>query len=581
MILGTQIPHFYRLYERIASVFNRRNFLILSVSGLKSKVNIVQIRLQFLLVAGLLPTITALFLIQAPVFAVELPTFNQKTNPIQIENIKPGTSDWQLRKPAINHEIEGYASLSSVNRGREIKLFVKTKDPAYTIEFYRMGWYGGKGGRQVAPAVFRKAVKQSAPIIDEATGLIECDWKDPYVLKIPENIDDPSQWASGFYLAKLTGSRSGKQSYIIFVVRDEGRPSDILFQSSVTTYQAYNNWGGMSLYRWNSKGKQASKVSFNRPYAASPNKDAAYGVGAGEFLTNVQPKRRTSNSGWEYNMVRWLEKNGYDVTYSTNIDTHENHLDELSGKPALLLHKAFLSVGHDEYWSFRMRENVEFARDAGVSLGFFSANTCYWQIRFESSRISRDLNRVIVGYKEGKALDPYARDNNSNNDYLVTTTWRSQPINRPEDALIGVMYDTFQVNADIVVPNTAPQWFLTDTQLSKTTNQASTGLLAFLSPSQKEIRLKGLLGYEVDKMFKSAPPDTIRIAHSSYRHSGRTKYSDMTIYTTDSGATVFATGTIQWSWGLDNFNAPQLRPALLSQDAQAITRNVLAKMIAN
>ncbi|GJD21711.1 hypothetical protein RIVM261_066670 [Rivularia sp. IAM M-261] len=532
-----------------------------------------------LLFAGLLSTITALFLIQAPVFAIDLPPTTLKNNPIQIENIKPGTSDWQLSKPAINHEIEGYASLTSVNRGDEIKLFVKTKDPAYTIELYRMGWYGGKGGRAVAPAVFRKAVKQPAPIIDEATGLIECDWKDPYILKIPNNIDDPSQWASGFYLAKLTGSRSGKQSYIIFVVRDDGRPSDILFQSSVTTYQAYNNWGGMSLYRWNSRGKQASKVSFNRPYAASPNKAAAYGVGAGEFLTNVQPKRRTYNAGWEYNMVRWLEKNGYDVTYSTNIDTHENRLDELSAKPALLLHKAFLSVGHDEYWSWKMRDNVEAARDAGVSLGFFSANTCYWQIRFEASRISRDLNRVIVGYKEGEALDPFARDRDTNNDYLVTTQWRQKPINRPEDALIGVMYDTFQVNADIIVPNTAPQWFLADTQLSQTANQTSNKLLAFLSPDKKEMRLTGLLGYEVDKMFKSAPPNTIRIAHTPYRHSGRTKYSDMTTYTTDSGATVFATGSIQWSWGLDNFNAPQLRPRLLSKDAQAITRNVLAKMI--
>lgn len=532
-----------------------------------------------LLVAGLLPIITALFLIQAPVFAIDLPPTTRKNNPIQIENIKAGTSDWQLSKPAINHEIEGFASLTSVNRGDEIKLFVKTKDPAYTIEFYRMGWYGGKGGRTVAPAVFRKAVKQPAPIVDEATGLIECDWKDPYILKIPNNIDDPSQWASGFYLAKLTGSRSGKQSYIIFVVRDDRRPSDILFQSSVTTYQAYNNWGGMSLYRWNSTGKQASKVSFNRPYAPSPNKAAAYGVGAGEFLTNVQPKRRTYNAGWEYNMVRWLEKNGYDVTYETNIDTHENRLDELSAKPALLLHKAFLSVGHDEYWSWKMRENVEAARDAGVSLGFFSANTCYWQIRFEGSRIGRDLNRVIVGYKEGEALDPFARDNDPNNDYLVTTQWRSQPINRPEDALIGVMYDTFQVNADIVVPSTAPQWFLADTQLSQNANQASNKLLDFLFPDKKEMRLTGLLGYEVDKMFKSAPPNTIRIAHTPYRHSGRIKYSDMTTYTTDSGATVFATGSIQWSWGLDNFNAPQLRPQLLNKDAQAITRNVLAKMI--
>lgn len=528
------------------------------------------------LLAGLLSTIASLLFLQAPAYSLDV-LVSEKNNPIVIENIKPGTTDWQLRNPARNQEIEGYASLTSVNRGGEIKLFVNTKDPGYTIEIYRMGWYHGKGGRQIAPAIFRKAVKQPLPIIDKGTGLIECDWQDPYVLKIPDNPNDPTQWASGFYLAKLTGSKSGKQSYIIFVVRDESRPSDILFQSSVTTYQAYNNWGGMSLYRWNSKGKQAAKVSFNRPYAISPNRAAAYGVGAGEFITNVQPKRRTSNSGWEYNMVRWLEKNGYDVTYATNIDTHEDHLDEATGKPMLLLHKAFLSVGHDEYWSWQMRGNVEAARDAGVSLGFFSANTCYWQIRYEPSRITKDINRTIVSYKEGKALDPYVRDNRPDNDYLTTTLWRKQPINRPEDAMIGVMYETFQVNADITVQNTAPEWVLADTSLGKTTAQ-NKGLFAFRN-APEEIQLKGLLGYEVDRMFNSAPANTIRIAHSPYRHDGKTKYSDMTVYTSKSGATVFATGTIQWSWGLDDFNAPQLRPALLSQDAQAITRNVLAQMI--
>ncbi|MEA5569665.1 N,N-dimethylformamidase beta subunit family domain-containing protein [Calothrix sp. UHCC 0171] len=536
------------------------------------------IRLLKVLLSGFLSTITVLLFLQIPVYGGDLSISKPENNPIIIENLKPGTKDWQLIHPARNREIEGYASLTSVNRGDKIKLFVNTKDPGYTIEIYRMGWYQGQGGRQITPAIFRESVKQPLPIVDQTTGLIECNWQDPYVLQIPSNYQDSSQWASGFYLAKLTASKSGKQSYIIFIVRDDSRPSDILLQSSVTTYQAYNNWGTMSLYRWNSQGKQASKVSFNRPYAMSPNRDAAYGVGAGEFLTNFQPKRRTSSAGWEYNMVRWLEKNGYDVTYSSNIDTHENHLDKISGKTILFLHKAFLSVGHDEYWSWQMRNNVEAARDAGVSLGFFSANTCYWQIRLEPSRITGDINRTIVSYKEAEALDPFARDRNLSNDYLITTLWRRKPVNRPEDALIGVMYDTFQVNADILIPNTAPEWLLADTQLSKNTAQTSKNLFGFGNPTT-EMRLSGLLGYEVDKMFNSAPENTIRIAHSPYRHGGRTKYSDMTVYTANSGATVFATGTIQWSWGLDNFNAPQLRPTLLNQDAQIITRNVLAKML--
>lgn len=501
---------------------------------------------------------------------------DQKNNPIIIENQKIGTTAWQLTNPATKREIEGYASLTSVNRGDTIKLFVNTKEPNYTIEIFRMGWYGGAGGRQMAAAIERVGVKQPPPIIDKVTGLIECNWKDPYTLEIPYNPQDPTQWTSGFYLAKLTASKSGKQSYIIFVVRDDSRPSDLVFQSSITTYQAYNNWGEMSLYRWNSRGKQAYKVSFNRPYAASPNPAAAYGVGAGEFLTNVQPPNKTSNAGWEYNMVRWLERSGYDVTYITNIDTHENRLDLNTTKPMLWLHKVFLSVGHDEYWTAKMRQNVETARDNGLNLGFFSANTCYWQIRFEPSRITKDMNRTIVAYKESAALDPFARDNDPTNDFLVTTQWRSEPVNRPEEALMGVMYETFQVNDDIVVNNTAPDWLLAGTQLQPD-NTASVKNTRQIPP--KEMRLIGLLGYEVDRIFGYAPANTIRLAHSPYQYKGRTRYSDMTMYTADSGAIVFATGSIQWSWGLDDYNTPNLRPSVLSPDAQAMTHNLLAKMI--
>lgn len=538
--------------------------------------NQLNLLIKAFLSALLIFLITTLIIVQTTVPAIESPIPTGRNNPTIIENLKPGTTDWQLTNPATKREIEGYASLTSVNRGEEIKLFVNTKEPNYTIEIYRMGWYGGAGGRQVSPLITRKAVRQPLPIINEATGLIECNWENPYVLRIPNNPNDPTQWASGFYLAKLTANRSGKQSYIIFVVRDDSRPADILFQSSVTTHQAYNNWGGMSLYRWNSRGKQASKVSFNRPYAISPNKAAAYGVGAGEFLTNFQPKRRTSSAAWEYNMVRWLERSGYDVAYSTDIDTHENYIDENTGKPILLLHKAFLSVGHDEYWSWQMRQNVEAARDNGVSLGFFSSNTCYWQIRFEPSRITQDINRTIVAYKEGVTLDPFMRDASPNNDNLVTTNWRKKPVNLPEDALIGVMYETFQVNADIHINQTAPNWLLADTQLSQNNIQA---LRANSKAPLKEMRLEGLLGYEVDRMFGNAPPNTIRIAHSPYRYGKGTRYSDMSVYTANSGATVFATGTMQWSWGLDDYNAPQLRPSVISPDAQAITRNILARMI--
>jgi hypothetical protein len=204
-----------------------------------------------------------------------------------------------------------------------------------------------------------------------------------------------------------------------------------------------------------------------------------------------------------------------------------------------------------------MRATVEGARDRGVHLAFFSANTCYWQIRFEN-----DL-RTIVAYKEtALASDPIVLDANPLNDHLATTLWRDVPVANPEEALIGVMYGESPVDADIVVEN-ASHWVF-----------AGTGL----RPGD---RLKGLLGYEVDRIHGIAsPPNLVRLAHSPFvSGEGESGTSDMTIYETARGAIVFATGSIQWSWGLDDFNA-SARGSRLSAEAQQITRNVLERMTA-
>jgi len=165
----------------------------------------------------------------------------------EMESASKAVATLQLTNPATDGEIEGYASAVSVNRGEDIKLYVNTKEPTYSIEVLRIGWYGGRGMKRIMPAVARRGLAQAAPIVDSASGLIECDWQDPYTLHVPAS-DDPTVWPSGIYVAKLTAGSTGKQSYIVFVVRDDRRPSDLLFQSSVTTYQAYNDWGGRSLY---------------------------------------------------------------------------------------------------------------------------------------------------------------------------------------------------------------------------------------------------------------------------------------------------------------------------------------------
>jgi hypothetical protein len=463
-------------------------------------------------------------------------------NVITRENAKPGDPSWVLTNPATQHEIEGFASATSVNRGQTISFFVSTKDPKYTIEIYRTGWYGGIGARRLMSAITRLGVQQPMPSPDPVTGLIECQWSGPYSLSIPDNISDPTDWAGGVYLAKLTGLPSQKQSYIIFVVRDDGRQSQYLFQSSVTTYEAYNNWGGKSLYDFDSTGGRAAKVSFNRPYAIGLQSNSGSGVGAGEFLTTYVPEVVSPYpGGWEYNMVRFLERNGYDVSYSTDVDLHEN-LNLLSH------HRGFLVVGHDEYWSWEMRANAIRARDAGVNLAFFAANVAYWQIRFEASPLTGAADRTQVCYKD--TSDPVTGSRQ-------TLQWRQ--LGMPEAEFIGVMYFTDRINKDIVVQNTW-NWVF-----------AGTGL-------GDGAQLTGLLGYEVDQVTNSSPANVIVLANSPTGASTQpSTYSQMTTYTAASGATVFASGSMQWSWGLDDYSAPSLRPSRLSVPARQITKNVLAK----
>jgi hypothetical protein len=268
----------------------------------------------------------------AVVLDIQHPSHVQSAqNPIQLENAQTGTTDWNLNNAATNREIEGYASAASINRGEQISFFVNTADPTYTLEIFRMGWYGGTGGRRITQPVVLTGHKQTIPTLDPTTGFSECNWSFPYVLTTSNA--NPTQWVSGYYLVKLTGS-SGFQSYIPFVVRDDSRSSDLLWNVSVNTYQAYNAWNGKSLYPFNStNGVAAVKVSFNRPY------DDRGSWGAGQFLD------------FDYDMVGFLEQQGYDVTYQTDVQTHSN--------PATLsLHKAFLSVGHNEYWTLEMRQNV-------------------------------------------------------------------------------------------------------------------------------------------------------------------------------------------------------------------------------
>ena len=205
-----------------------------------------------------------------------------------------------------------------------------------------------------------------------------------------------------------------------------------------------------------------------------------------------------------------------------------------------------------------MRDHVEAARDAGVHLGFFSANSAYWQIRLEPSAASCSADRIMVCHKKAKR-DPLFETEPSR----VTGQWRSAEVDRPEEQLIGVMYAGDPVDGDIVVSN-ASHWVFDGTGLA---NGA---------------RLRGLLGYEVDAVQGRGPPGVHILAASPWsalNDPQKHGIAHMSLYTATSGALVFATGSIQWAWGLDDFNVPALRSSRLSEAAQQVTRNLLARFV--
>jgi len=443
-------------------------------------------------------------------------TYTGSGNAIQMENSLPGDPTWNDFATVLQDDaISGYGSKISLNHGDSIDFFITTTAATVSIDVFRTGWYGGVGARKMTSLGTFPGRHQAIPLPNSVTGIIDCSatWTKTTTLNIPAN------WVTGVYLAKLTAS-SGNQSFIFFVVRDDGGHEDFAFQTSVTTYQAYNTWGGTGLYNNLTNksvfnGAHAVKVSFDRPFNPGDSN------GAGHYLW------------FEYPMVRWAESQGFDMTYITDVDTHTN-VNPLTN------HKGFLSVGHDEYWSKGMRDNVQAAINAGVNVAFFSANSAYWQIRFEPNAAGA-ANRVEVGYKDFAIYnifpgpDPMYGVNNA----IVTNYWRDTPVNLPENALLGVQFGV-QVNADYAyVVQNASHWIY-----------AGTGFV-------NGTRVPGIVGYEVDRIFSNgfSPPGLVTLSNSPVTAccGGGTSNANSTIYTAASGARVFAAGTIQWSFGLDNY----------------------------
>ena len=498
-------------------------------------------------------------------------------NRIIEENKLPGapSTEWDVNGWG-DPSIQGFGHDISIDLGETILFKVNTESTDYRIDIYRMGWYAGLGARLVDTVAPSVPLPQAQPegLRDPATRLYDCgNWS------VSASWTAPKDAVSGIYFARLVrqdpepepapwradhsptppavrpeavahayGSlghgrlrialREPRASHIYFIVRDDASRSDILFQTADTTWQAYNRYGGHCTYgrldpehpRQHGGPPRAYKVSYNRP------------------LETRHYRAVNTVFNAEYPFVRFLEANGYDVSYSTGVDSDRR--GELIAN-----HRLFLSVGHDEYWSGRQRQNVEAARDAGVHLAFFSGNEVFWKTRFEPSIDgSEEPHRTLVTYKETHSnakIDPVPD--------VWTGTWRdSRPFNpegpQPENALTGTI---FTVNAwrndPIIVPaEYARLRFWRDTDVAR------------LKPGERAVLLKGLLGHEWDEDLDNGfrPPGLFRLSETTIDNvpyvqdcgsvfDSGTATHHLTLYRHASGALVFGAGTVQWAWGLD------------------------------
>ncbi|MEU3338343.1 N,N-dimethylformamidase beta subunit family domain-containing protein [Streptomyces sp. NPDC002144] len=405
------------------------------------------------------------------------------------ENDRPGTSDWRIRSLGPPDAVTGYADRVSVAPGEECGLYVSTTASAFQVSAFRVGWYGGEQARRVWSSGRVPGRVQPAPRFLPDTRTVRADWQ-------PTLTFTTEGWPEGAYLLRLKAD-NGHQRYIPLIVRSvQGRGRTVLVHAPAT-WQAYNRWGGYSLYGGadGSYFTRSLAVSFDRPYDS---------VGAEKFLVYERP------------LVVLAERLGIPLAYTTGADVHRD--------PSVLHGaRAAVCLGHDEYWTPQQRLYVTEARDAGTNIAFLGANTCFRRVRLEAGETAPD--RTVVCYKSAYDRDPYVRSRPA----LVTTDFRAPPAPDPESSLTGVLYEGYPTDAPYVV-QAADHWLYEGTGV-----RPGDGF-------------EHLVGVEYDRVSPGYPvPEPLEItAHSPLLCKGSAGHSDSAYYTVGGGAGVFATGTMRW-----------------------------------
>ena len=510
--------------------------------------------------------------------------FFTDANRIALENQKPGTAEsyWNVSQSEF---IEGFTTQMSVNAGATVDFKinvagVQSDSLPYIVEIFRLGYYGGDGATLVTSFTNADGTVQPDALYDASLGLVDAgNWS------ITDSWSVPTDAVSGVYLARLQrvdangDAIADAVNQIPFIVRNDGAAADIVLQTSDTTWQAYNAWGGNNSQLGASFYQDASGL-INHDPVADPGlgqQDRAYALSYNRpFLTTDSPYGGAHDYlfGADFAAIYWLEQNGYDVTYISGVDADRLGTSWFEDEQGNILRDAYISVGHDEYWSGNQRANVEAARDAGVNLLFWSGNEVYWRTRYEDSIDgSADAYRTLVSYKETWAngtIDAltanYANIDPSNE---WTGTWRDLRFvdavdsngnliafgAEPETSLTGQLFapdGTLEFGGSLDIPLE-----YTDLRYWRDTSVENSSGVFNLAP--------GIIGYEWDVVPNDEyrPAGLIKLSETTIPWSGivydqgnrevpDTATHNFTLYRAESGALVFAAGTTFYTWGLSD-----------------------------
>ena len=445
------------------------------------------------------------------------PTPGHDANWVRAENARPGTRAWRIpgARVAAEQDLGGYTDSVSVAPGQPAVLRLSSGIGPVTVTAYRLGHYGGAGARRVWASEPLRVTRQTRPTADPL-GTVRCSW--PVTTQI-----DTAGWPEGSYLLRLDAG--GRARYVPLTVRSTSTRGRLVLVSATTSYQAYNQWGGYSLYKGpdGSFGTRARVVSFDRPY-------------------DLEGARQVLN--FEIGPVQAAERLGLDLAYLTSWELHH--------EPGVLAGSAgVVSLGHDEYWSVPMRRAVEQARDAGTNVAFLGANAVYWRVRLDGA------GRTLTCYKSGTEDPDRGRPD-------TTAKWRADPRPEPENSLTGMLYEAFPADADLVVHD--PAFFLFD----------GLGL-------RRGDRVAGLVATEIDRAYPipGTPANLQVAAHSPVAIAGKPPtHSDLTYYTVPSGAGVLSVGTMGWCTALRGPSAKHRIDAASVQFARAVTGRLFTAMAA-